>query len=232
MNLTSFLQSNKRLLLRLGISLVIFLAAASLFGAIADEVHEGDTTLFDQSVLRTINDTSTPALNQFFLIVTEFGGVAFVTIVSTVLFCYLLYKKQRYNALLLGAGVGGAALINYLAKITFVRERPDLWEQLITETTYSFPSGHAAGSAALAICVAALLWRTKWQVPALIVAPIYIVLIGFSRMYLGVHYLTDIFAGWILSIAWVTLVIALIYTRKSRREIRKNHTSTPSEPAV
>lgn len=214
----SFLQNNKRLVTRLTLAFVLFLAAAGLFGFVATNVHQGDTLAFDQSLLQSINTASSPFLDRFFLIVTEFGGVAGVTIISTALFCFLVYANRRYGALLLAVGVGGSALINYIAKITFERARPELWSQLITETTYSFPSGHAAGSSALAICIVALLWRTKWRVPALIIAPLYVVLIGFSRLYLGVHYLTDVAAGWILSIAWVTIVIALVFARRSRRK--------------
>ncbi|RYF27698.1 MAG: phosphatase PAP2 family protein, partial [Chloroflexi bacterium] len=101
--------------------------------------------------------------------------------------------------------------------MTFERARPDLWQQLITETSFSFPSGHSAGSSALAVCIIALLWRTKWRVPALIIAPLYIVLIGFSRMYLGVHYLTDVIAGWIVGITWVLVVASILYARSNRK---------------
>ena len=216
MTTPSFFQNNKRLVVRLASSFIVFILFAATFGLVAENVHEGDTLTFDQSVLRSINEQSTPAFDTFFLVATEFGGVAFVVIVSAILLGWLLYKRRRYDALLLAAGVGGAALLNYCAKITFVRERPDLWSQLIEETTYSFPSGHAAGSSALAVVIVALLWRTKWRVPALIIAPLYIVLIGFSRMYLGVHYLTDIIAGWIVGISWVLLVVTLIYYRRAR----------------
>ncbi|RYX78969.1 phosphatase PAP2 family protein [bacterium] len=222
----SFFQNNKRLILRLILSFLLFLVAAGLFGFVSTNVHQGDTLTFDQSFLRSINSYSSPFLDSFFLIFTELGGVIAVTITSLALFSYFMYKKQRYNALLLGVGVGGAALVNYIAKITFERARPELWHQLITETTYSFPSGHAAGSSALAICIVALLWRTKWRLPALIIAPIYIILIGVSRMYLGVHYLTDVLAGWILSIAWVTLVTSLVYARRSRRRQKADMQAT------
>lgn len=217
---------------RLVAFLIIFLAAASLFGALAEEVDEGDTAMFDQTTLHSINNIATPALDQLFLIVTQFGGVAFVSVVSILLLCYFLYKRRHHEALLVSAGVGGAVLINYTAKLTFVRERPDLWEQLITETTYSFPSGHAAGSAALALCVVAILWQTRWRVSALMLAPVYILLVGFSRMYLGVHYLTDIIAGWTLSIAWVSLVITLIYAHRSRAVIRSTAQDTSGEHLV
>lgn len=220
MTVPSFLQNNRRLFARLSTSLGLFVVAAAIFGYIAQDVHEGDTLAFDQAVLRTINEQSARGLDIFFLILTEFGGVVFVSIASAILFGLFLYKKRRYDALLLAMGVGGAALLNYCAKLTFVRERPDLWNQLLHETTYSFPSGHAAGSSAFAVVIVALLWRTKWRNPALIIAPIYIALIGFSRMYLGVHYLTDIVAGWIVGISWALLVVALVYYRRARRKRR------------
>lgn len=221
MTLLSFFKNNPKLLTRLAASFAITLIMAAVFAVLARDVHQGDTLAFDQSVLRSINEHSSDGLNAFFLIVTEFGGVTAVTIVSIVLFCYLLYKNKRYGALLVAAGVGGAAAINYLAKITFERTRPDLWQQLITETTYSFPSGHSAGSSALAVCVVALLWRTKWRIPAVCIASVYIIVIGFSRMYLGVHYMTDVIAGWIVGITWVLIVASLIYARKNRRHSQK-----------
>lgn len=229
MTLLSFLRNNRQLALRLGYALLFFMVAAGLFGFIAQDVHEGETLAFDQSVLRAINEHATKGLDSFFLVATEFGGVAFVSVVSALLFGYLLYKRRRYDALLLGVAVGGASLLNYIAKITFERQRPDLWTHLIQETSYSFPSGHAAGSSALAVAVVALLWRTKWRVPALIVAPLYVALIGFSRLYLGVHYLTDVVAGWIVGITWALLVVTLVYYRRARR---KHRAAEPDEAAT
>jgi undecaprenyl-diphosphatase len=201
---------------------------AALFGYVAQNVHTGATLAFDQQFLRSINEQSTKGLDTFFLIATEFGGVIFVSVVSALSLAYLLYRRRRYDALLLAVGVGGAALLNYTAKLTFVRERPDLWNQLIQETTYSFPSGHAAGSSALAVCIVALLWRTKCRIPALIIAPLYIVLIGFSRMYLGVHYLTDIVAGWIVGISWTLIIISIIYYRRKKRAFADERNSESS----
>lgn len=221
MTLLSFFRNNPKLLARLALSFATALVMAVIFAVLARDVHQGETLAFDQSVLRSINSYSSNGLDTFFLIVTEFGGVIAVTIASIALFSYLLYKRKRYGALLVAAGVGGAALINYLAKVTFERARPDLWQQLITETSFSFPSGHSAGSSALAVCIIALLWRTKWRVPALIIAPLYIVLIGFSRMYLGVHYLTDVIAGWIVGITWVLVVASILYARSNRKRAAK-----------
>lgn len=227
----SFLKHNRHLLIRLGASLLLFMGLAVIFGWLATDVHEGETLAFDQSFLREINSHSNSFLNSFFLVVTEAGGPVVMSVLTIALFAYSVYKKYRYNALLIAAGFGGATILNYIVKITVERARPELWTRLINETTYSFPSGHAASSSALAICIVAILWRTKWRIPALIIAPIIVGLIGFSRMYLGVHYLTDVVAGWMLSIAWLTLVIVVLYTRRSqkRASAEQSAANSPAE---
>ena len=221
MTLLSFFRNNPTLFKRIAISFAAALLLAAVFAVLATDVHKGDTLAFDQAVLRAINERSSDGLNTLFLIVTELGGVIAVTLLATAIFGYLVYRRKKYAAALIAVGVGGAALINYLAKITFERARPELWPQLITETTFSFPSGHAAGSSALAVCIIVLLWRTKWRIPALVIAPLYIALIGFSRMYLGVHYLTDVVAGWIVGITWVLVVASIFYARTNRKRPEK-----------
>ncbi|MDF2461379.1 MAG: acid phosphatase, partial [Candidatus Saccharibacteria bacterium] len=110
--------------------------------------------------------------------------------------------------------VAGAALLNLLLKASFQRDRPDLWESIVTETSYSFPSGHAMASSALAFSVMLVLWETKWRWLAVAVGTIYFVLVGVSRMYLGVHFPSDVVAGWCVSLAWVGIVHRIL-RRKS-----------------
>ena len=88
--------------------------------------------------------------------------------------------------------------------------RSDLWERLITETSYSFPSGHAMLSSMLAFAVIAIAWRTRYRLIATIAALLFMVLVSFSRLYLGVHYPTDIVAGWLVSVSWLLVVLAVI----------------------
>ncbi len=203
--------------MQLSMAFLAFGMVSLLFGMLAQNVHSGNTLMFDQAVLRSINENVSDGFDSFFLIATEFGGVWVVTIVSIILLILFIKKQWYYRALLVAAGVGGVSLLNYCVKVTFERARPDLWTRLITETTYSFPSGHAAGSSALAICVVVLLWRTRWRTYALVIAPLYIVLIGFSRLYLGVHYLTDVIAGWMLSFLWLSVVVSLMYVIRAKK---------------
>ena len=110
-------------------------------------------------------------------------------------------------------GVGGAALLNMVLKLIFERPRPDLWEQLIIETSFSFPSGHAMASSALAFSVIAIAWNTRFRWYAVGVGVLFMLVIGFSRLYLGVHYPTDVLAGWFVSGAWVLLVALVVYVQ-------------------
>jgi undecaprenyl-diphosphatase len=106
--------------------------------------------------------------------------------------------------------------LNLLLKELFGRDRPTLWETLVTEHGFSFPSGHAMASSALGFSIMVTLWNTRFRVPACIVAGFYIVLVGFSRLYLGVHYPTDVLAGWVLSGTWVILMLYVFYPQRAR----------------
>jgi undecaprenyl-diphosphatase len=213
MNVSTFIKNNKQLLRKLSLALGIFLVASIGFAMLADEVHNGETLKADEAILRSIHAHASPALDHFFPVYTEIGGVVFVAIVTAVVISYLWFTARRYKALLLFSAVGGAAIANYTLKFIFERARPDLWTHLVNETSYSFPSGHAMGSSAFAFGIVAILWNTKWRIPSIVVAGLYVISIGFSRLYLGVHYPTDILAGWLLSIVWVVFIASFIYIR-------------------
>jgi undecaprenyl-diphosphatase len=112
--------------------------------------------------------------------------------------------------------VGGGWLLNRSAKALFGRERPKLWESVAPETSLSFPSGHAMASMALIAALVVLLWPTRWRYPTIGLGGIFVLLVGLSRVYLGVHYPSDVLAGWIASFAWVMGVSVLLYGRVGR----------------
>jgi len=201
---------NKRVLATLVICFIIFLFAVIGFVSLADEVHEGDTLAFDQSLLRGINEHASPVLNQFFLIVTQLGGPVGVVVITAAWLAVLIRRKNYKPATILAAAVAGAALINLVLKSLFERARPDLWQKLVTETSYSFPSGHAMMSSILAFAAIAIFWRTKYRIPVTSAALLFMLLIGFSRLYLGVHYPTDVLGGWLVSAAWITIVVSAV----------------------
>lgn len=159
----------------------------------------------DARILLRINEWSSPLLDQAMLFVTNFGGYLVVLFATFLITAVLMRTRRLRQAAFVTIGVGGAAAITSILKIIFARDRPELWQVLEYESTYSFPSGHATLSFALAACIVILCRRTKWRWQIASAAVTYVAIIGFSRLYLGVHYPTDILAGWTVAGIWVAL---------------------------
>lgn len=172
----------------------------------------------DARILLHINEWSSPWLDQLMLFVTNLGGYLFVLFATFIIAAFLIRTKRWYSAILVTIGVGGAAVITSILKLIFARDRPELWQVLEYESTYSFPSGHATLSFALALCIVALCWRTKWRWHVVGTAILYVALIGFSRLYLGVHYPTDILAGWTVAGVWVVTTWWVLQFLKARKQ--------------
>jgi len=185
---------------------IIFWAPFIVFFKIAGEVIEKEPIHFDIVILNWLHNHANLFLDSFFLVFTNIGGVAGIVMITSVLIAYLLYKRQRRNSLLLLAGVGGAATANLILKGLFQRDRPSMFDSSIVETSFSFPSGHAMASSALVLCVILIFWNTKWRWLITGAGICLVLAISVSRLYFGVHYPTDIIAGWCASIAWVLTV--------------------------
>lgn len=211
---------------QLAIALILFWVPVVVFLKIAGEILERQPIGIDTTLLKWIHSTATPALDAIFLFITNLGNVEYILPITAFLILYLLYKRQRVNAFIVTFGVGGAATANFILKHLFHRDRPAFWHSLITETGYSFPSGHAMLSSALILCIIAILWNTKWRIFSIIIGAIIVVLIGYSRLYMGVHYPTDIIAGWSVSAAWI--VIVLFITKVTSRRYHNRQDAHPA----
>jgi undecaprenyl-diphosphatase len=208
----------------------VFIVAALLltFGFIADEVMEGSTTAIDQAIILLFRGGSDnlsgpigpPWVREMARDITSLGSIAVLGIVSFVVAAYLLLAKSPAAALLVLVAVLGGLAINSLLKIQFARPRPDLFVPAAKVFTASFPSGHAAYSAITYMTLAALLARTtgclRLRIYFVAVAVALTFMIGVSRVYLGVHYPTDILAGWCVGSAWA-LLCWTIMTRLQHR---------------
>lgn len=196
--------------------LVAFLCCSALgfgFLRIADEVGEGDSRAFDEAILLFFRDAADrahpigpPWLESSMIDITALGGVTNLTLITALVVLYLLVSSRHANAaLVLGAVAGGAVLTNVL-KVGFARPRPELVEHLVSVSNASFPSGHAMASAVTYLTLGALLARTERNKAAramiFCVAGGLTLMIGVSRVFLGVHYPTDVLAGWSLGAAW------------------------------
>lgn len=190
----------------MAVALIVFIAALSGLVSLADEVVEGEALAVDVRLLELINQISTPWLDDLFIWITWLGDIIFVAAATTVA-CAILAKRSRQRAaVFIASSVIGSVIISNSLKLLFARARPDLWQSLVAESTFSFPSGHAIASSTLALSVSIILWRTKWRWSAVTVGVLYVVLVGFSRLYLGAHYPSDVLAGWLVSTCWVLMV--------------------------
>lgn len=190
-------------------------ASAGLFIVLAVAVVLGWTSSVDIAVLKAVHAMASPAFDAIVLVLTNFGKPVVAAAVAVILAAVLFAQKRVQPAVIMACGVLGSGLVAYIVKLLVERTRPDLWTWLVTETGYSFPSGHATASAALVLCGIVLLWHAKWRRTALVVGGVYVACIAFTRLYLGVHYPSDILGGWLLSFAWVTAVVALATTRRA-----------------
>jgi undecaprenyl-diphosphatase len=202
--------------LKLALIFILYVIPIGLFAQIADEVREGETLRYDRAILQFIHLTfASETMNNIVKFMTDLGGPTIVTFMLVVASVYLIFKKHpRYASFLLTA-VGGAVGINIILKTLFQRTRPELWERIVTEQSYSFPSGHAMASMALACAVIFLCWETKYRSLAIVFGVIYISIIAFTRLYLGVHYPTDILGGWLMSFGWVLIAYRLILKKRN-----------------
>jgi undecaprenyl-diphosphatase len=183
------------------------------FAGLVDELHEGGGFFFDQPILLALHQLATPRVDAFFVAVSKLGYQGGVLPADVCILAWLAYRRRYRDGLFFGLAVVGSLLVNLGVKSHFARARPDLWAVISPEMTFSFPSGHAMGSATLATAVVLLLWPTRWRWWALSAGTLFVLLVGMSRVYLGVHYPSDILAGWTAAIAWVLAMHWLVASR-------------------
>ncbi|MCB1343596.1 MAG: phosphatase PAP2 family protein [Pseudooceanicola sp.] len=202
------------------VTLLAFLAIAGglwAFIGLSEEMLEGDLHAFDRTVLLALRDPADPAtpigghsaaiaLRDL----TALGGFTVLTLVTGLVFAFLLIRRQRASALfLLAAVLGGQALSN-LAKLGFDRPRPDLVPHGVEVVSASFPSGHTLMATVTWLTLAVMLARGeeshRLRAFYIAAAALISVLVGVSRVYLGVHWPSDVLAGWSLGSAWALLV--------------------------
>ena len=112
--------------------------------------------------------------------------------------------------------LGKRAAILEAAKQLFARQRPSLWESIAPESSFSFPSGHAMGSMTLAMVLVLLCWHTRHRGWVSAAMAGFVLAVGLSRVYLGVHYPSDIMAGWAAACAWTAAVYLLVFPHGQR----------------
>jgi len=169
--------------------------------------------LFDNVFVWLVRYLASPELDQVMIMISEFGyGYPFWTIIIAVLLILAYYRQWLESAGLIVCLVGEAVL-NFFLKNLFERTRPDLF-QVVAEAGYSFPSGHAMVSLCLYGMLTFLIARHvqswRWRLVVIGLAMALVVAIGVSRVYLGVHYPTDVVAGYFAGGMWLAFCISLL----------------------
>ncbi len=211
--------------LHLTAGIVVIVAAAWMFGGIAEDVVTADyLTVIDRQVADWFHWHATAALNRVVLIITFLGSPRFLTGASLLAALFFAWRRWWYRLLAFVLTMGGGTLLLVLLKNLFERSRPIFEKPLLTLSTYSFPSGHVmgttlfCGSLAFIAFVTARTWR--WRVAAILAALLFVSLIAFTRIYLGVHYLSDVLGAAAAGMAWLAFCLTAVETYRKRPQTK------------
>lgn len=198
-----------------------------VFGEIAEGVVDGDPNWFDAQVLLAFRDAAEPAtpigpswLEEAARDITALGSAAVLGVVTLAAIAYLLLIRRVAAALLVFVAVAGGQMLSTLLKEAIARPRPDLVAHAAETMTPSFPSGHAMLSAVTYLTIGALLASThdSRRLKAFFVGLAIVITfaVGLTRVYLGVHYPTDVLAGWCLGAAWAAMCWTVFHALQIR----------------
>jgi membrane-associated phospholipid phosphatase len=201
----------------------LFILFASLwgFGVLADDVADKKTRN-DQQVADWLHGRATEPLTDVFRAITTLGNFVTLVVVTVIAVAVLWRRRERIDAVLVASAFLGAQVLSSGMKLGFRRERPFFPDPLATESTFSFPSGHALVSLAvygsIALVLARRLRRRSDGIVLFGATALLVLAIGFSRLYLGVHFLSDVLAGFAAGAAWLALLYVAL-------ELRSRYTS-------
>jgi membrane-associated phospholipid phosphatase len=206
------------------VGLTVAVLALFLFGWLADEMLEGDTLAFDLRVRTAAQTLASPGMTHALILVSRLGGPAVLGALGAILTAIFVWRRWWRGAILLPMAMVGAGILDSTLKLAFRRTRPASFFDYPVPGSYSFPSGHALFAFCFFTAAAALLsprlahpllrWLLRLVAVAIVLA------IGFSRIYLGVHYPSDVIAGYTVGLMWSSVIIVgdrVAHARARRR---------------
>ena len=207
--------------LTLFVGLMLALGALFFFGWLADEMAEGDTAQFDESVRAYVHSYASPVLTEAMRVFSFLGSTLFLVLLGIIIVGIFYYLKHRHAAIIFTITTLGASILITSLKYAFHRARPEPFFNTILPSSDSFPSGHSLGSFCFYLSLAAILnnrvEKFRLKILIWIIAAAIVLLIGISRIYLGVHYPSDVLAGFVVGFIWVITIAAtdkLIHLRR------------------
>jgi len=211
-----------RLLSPLALSILLALVALVLFERLADEMIEGETLQFDAAIRNFVHRFSSPLLTILMRALTDVGNIVGVVAGTIIASTILWWMNRRSGTVLLAATTVGGLFLMWALKLLFHRQRPEPYFGITVPSDYSFPSGHALVAFCFYGVLASIITTEQhhlgnriliWTAAAAMVFGI-----GLSRIYLGVHYPSDVAAGYLAALFWVAGV-SLVYRRFGKRAI-------------
>jgi undecaprenyl-diphosphatase len=207
---------------RAWMGIVVLLIASAAFAVIAATVARHDPVLQrDLQVLVWLHTHGNPAFSAFLLAITYLHSLIGISVFTVILGLALAQRHKWYWVLALGLSVGGGMLLNSVLKLIFHRQRPVWDDPILVLTTNSFPSGHAAAATLfygfLSVYVWAHVQELSLRIACVAASVVMIALVAFSRMYLGVHYLSDVLAAISISTAWLVLCLMGVRAYSNKR---------------
>lgn len=220
---------------------IFALAAASLtFLKLLSEMREGETHGADQVILlalRKPNDLSNPIGPQWLETVcrdlTSLGSPIVLALITIFVVCYLCIDGKRAIAVFVSVAIAGGAIFSTLLKLGFARPRPELVSHLVSVDSFSFPSSHATMATVtyltLGVLLARVQKRRRMKFYLISVALILAILVGLTRIFLGVHWPTDVIAGWCIGTAWALGCWLVATWLQYRGTLERENASTEPE---
>jgi undecaprenyl-diphosphatase len=219
------------------VAVILGAAALFAFAKIANEVGQGETRAFDEWLLLSLRTPGDPAVpigpkrvQELMRDITALGSTGVLTIMVLSVVGFLAMTRKSHAAILVLVSVVGGTLLSQTMKFTFARPRPDLVPHGAEVYTASFPSGHSMMSAVAYLTLGALLARTQpdhgVKVYIMTIAVTLTLMVGISRVYLGVHWPTDVLAGWSLGGVWALLCWLVMVWLQKRGDVESEAANT------
>jgi YegS/Rv2252/BmrU family lipid kinase len=222
------------LMATLGAGSIIFsFVAMLLLRGIFQRLFRPQTKALEENILYAIHQFSSPALDQIMLVITTLQNTEVALPVFFITLALLWWRRNYREARMFAIACTGSFLLDNGMKLLFERPRPDLWEPLVETTNASFPSGHALNATVMYGFIAYFLAlrfpkQTRWIYTG---ATVLVLAIGFSRLYLGVHWPSDVLGGWSLGFLWLIICIVILRLQDIRQRIKQQRQMISGSPA-
>jgi len=212
------------------ILVLLLLASAILVLYLAIDIAVSKNRTFDQEVFDYLQQFVTPGLTRFMLSITFLGNHMFLIPANIVLLAYFLTRKNRWFSIRVIAVALSSLVLNFSLKFFIHRSRPEV-PLVMKAAGYSFPSGHALMSVSFYGLLIFIIWhemKSRWKYFIIAILVALIGLISFSRIYLRVHYISDVFAGLAIGTLWLIFSFRLIKRLQARYVRRQNNLKLPA----